>query len=173
MLEIYWSFFKIGLFTFGGGYGMLPIIENELITNKKWITKEKILDYYALSQVTPGVISINVATFVGYDLKGNLGGVIATLGVVTPSLIIISLIAAFLGNLNQFENILKGINIVVCVLMTKTLYEMFLSNVKTIEQIILFASAFIANYYFQISVVTLILIYAVIGVYLQLKKVNK
>ena len=89
LFDLFWTFCKIGALTFGGGYAMLPLIQREIVENKKWSTEKEILDYYAVGQCTPGVIAVNTATFIGYKLKGIIGGIIATLGVVFPSLIII------------------------------------------------------------------------------------
>ena len=85
LLELYITFFKVGLFTFGGGLAMLPIIEREVVTNKKWVSYEELLDYYAVSQSTPGIIMVNVATFIGYKERGIIGSIISTLGVISPS----------------------------------------------------------------------------------------
>ena len=98
LFDLFWTFCKIGALTFGGGYAMLPIIQREIVENKKWSTEKEILDYYAVGQCTPGVIAVNTATFIGYKLRGITGGIIATIGVVFPSLIIILTIASFLQN---------------------------------------------------------------------------
>lgn len=97
-MKIYWELFsvfmRIGAFTFGGGYAMLPLIQKEIVDKKHWATEEEIMDYYAVAQCTPGIIMVNTATFIGFYEKGILGAIIATLGVVTPSIIIILLIAS-------------------------------------------------------------------------------
>ena len=95
-LDLFLTFARIGGLTFGGGYAMLPFLEREIIEKRGWATQEELTDYYAISQCTPGIIAINVATFIGNKNKGALGALIATLGVVFPSLIIISIIAVFL-----------------------------------------------------------------------------
>ena len=97
-LELVVTFFKIGIMTFGGGYAMLPMIQREVVEKRGWATEEEILNYYAIGQCTPGVIAVNTATFIGDSRKGVLGGFLATLGVVLPSLILISVIAAVLNN---------------------------------------------------------------------------
>ena len=99
LVELFFVFFKIGAVTFGGGLAMLPIIEKELVIKRNWVTKDTLLDYFAIGQATPGIIAVNVATFLGYSRAGILGAIIATLGVVTPSIIIISIIAKFLSGL--------------------------------------------------------------------------
>ena len=93
-IDLFLVFAKIGVMTFGGGYAMLPMLERELIDNRGWTTNEELMDYFAVAQCTPGVIAVNTATFIGYKLYGNLGGIVATLGVVFPSLVIITTIAA-------------------------------------------------------------------------------
>ena len=102
-LRLFLVFAKIGGFTFGGGLAMLPILQREIAEKRAWVTQEQLMDYYAIGQCTPGIIAVNVATFVGHQRKGLFGGLIATLGVVTPSVIIISLIAAFISN---FQDVL-------------------------------------------------------------------
>ena len=96
LLNLYWIFVKMGAVCFGGGYAMLPILERELVLKRGWVTKEEIIDYYALGQCTPGVIAVNTSTFVGNKLAGNFGGIIATLGFITPSIVIITIIGTFL-----------------------------------------------------------------------------
>ena len=97
-LDLFVTFARIGVCTFGGGYAMLPILQRELVENKKWATEGELADYYAVGQCTPGIIAVNTATFVGRSQAGVIGGVFATLGLVFPSLAIIMLIAAFLQN---------------------------------------------------------------------------
>ena len=94
--ELYISFFRIGILTFGGGLAMLPMLKYELVEKRSWITENTLLDCYAIGQCTPGIIAVNTATFVGYKRKGISGGIIATLGMVSPSLLIITVVAVFL-----------------------------------------------------------------------------
>ena len=98
LLELFLSFFKIGLFTFGGGYAMIPIMEREVVEKKKWVDDETISTILAISESTPGPLAINSATYIGYNIRGVLGSVMATLGVVLPSFIIIFLISLFFDN---------------------------------------------------------------------------
>ena len=97
-LDLFLTFARIGVCTFGGGYAMLPILQRELVENKKWSTEGELADYYAVGQCTPGIIAVNTATFVGRGQAGIIGGIFATLGVVFPSIVIILVIAAFLQN---------------------------------------------------------------------------
>lgn len=109
-LELFFAFAKIGVCTFGGGYAMLPILQRELVENKGWATDQELADYYAVGQCTPGVIAVNTATFVGYNRLGWLGGVVATLGVVFPCLVIIMAIAAFLSNFMHIQWVIHAFN---------------------------------------------------------------
>ncbi len=109
-LDLFFTFSKIGVCTFGGGYAMLPILQRELVDNKGWATEEELADYYAVGQCTPGVIAVNTATFVGYNQMGWLGGVVATLGVVFPCLVIIMAIAAFLSNFMHLDVVVHAFN---------------------------------------------------------------
>ena len=95
---LFLTFAKIGVLTFGGGYAMLPILQRDVVETKHWATEEELMDYYAIGQCTPGIIAVNTATFIGSKRKGFLGGVVATLGMVFPSLVLISIIAAFINN---------------------------------------------------------------------------
>ena len=93
--ELIVVFLRIGMFTFGGGYAMLPLLQAELVEKRKWITEEQLMDYYCIGQSTPGIIAVNVATFIGYKKAGVIGSILSTLGVVLPSFIIIYLISLF------------------------------------------------------------------------------
>ncbi len=139
--ELFVSFFKIGLFTFGGGYAMLPMLKKELVEEKEWVTEEEILDYFAIGQLTPGVIAVNTATFIGYKKCGITGGIVATLGVVCPSIIIILCIAAFLSSFSHIawvQHAFAGIRIAVLALIIKTLFGMVSKGVKDIFTALVF-----------------------------------
>lgn len=127
LLELFIVFFKIGAVTFGGGYAMLPILQKEVTENKAWSTETELMDYFAIGQCTPGMIAVNVATFIGYKLKGVAGGIAATLGVITPSMIIITIIAMFLTNFQENPIIIHafaGIRACVCVLIFDTVIKL-------------------------------------------------
>lgn len=108
--DLFLTFARIGACTFGGGYAMLPILQRELVENKKWATEEQLADYYAVGQCTPGIIAVNTATFVGQSRAGIPGGVCATLGVVSPSIAIILVIAAFLSNFMDIPWVIHAFN---------------------------------------------------------------
>jgi len=123
LLQLYLVFFRIGGLTFGGGLTMLPMLKYELTVKKNWVTEEELLDYYAIGQCTPGIIAVNTATFVGFKRQGIPGGILATLGMVSPSLLIITTIASFfeiLINNIWFQHAVMGIQGVVCALMLNT-----------------------------------------------------
>lgn len=110
LAQLFFTFAKVGVCTFGGGYAMLPILQRELVDNRGWATEEELADYYAVGQCTPGVIAVNTATFVGNSQAGTVGGVVATLGVVFPSIVIILVIAAFLSNFMHIQWVIHAFN---------------------------------------------------------------
>ena len=118
-LDLFLTFARIGGFTFGGGYAMLPMLQKEVVEARHWATEDELMDYYAIGQCTPGIIAVNTATFVGYKTKGILGGIAATLGVIAPSMVIITLIAAFIqgfADIPAVAHAFAGIRACVCVL---------------------------------------------------------
>ena len=117
--KLFWIFAKMGVMTFGGGYAMLPILQREVVETRGWTTEEELADYFAIGQCTPGIIAVNTATFVGQKRQGVAGGIVATLGVVFPSLVIISMLAGLITNFSHLplvENAFAGIQVCVCVL---------------------------------------------------------
>ncbi len=113
-LDLFSVFFRIGAVTFGGGLAMLPILERELIKKRGWMTAEELVDYFAIGQATPGIVAVNVATFIGHKRKGILGGIVTTAGVVTPSVLVITALALFLDNFTEIQWVqraLRGINV--------------------------------------------------------------
>ncbi len=166
-LELVWSFFKIGIMTFGGGYAMLPIIQRELVEKKAWATEEEILNYYAIGQCTPGVIAVNTATFIGNKKKGALGGFLATFGVVLPSLLIISVIAAVLTNFSEIaavQHALAGIRVAVVVLVGFSVKKLMASGVKQGLGWALFVLTFLVSVVLSLSPVVVVLVAAAVGV---------
>ena len=131
-LDLFLTFAKIGVCTFGGGYAMLPILQREVV-EKGWATEEELTDYFAIGQCTPGIIAVNTATFIGHKYKGIWGGILATLGVVFPSLIIITIIAAFLKNFAEYPVVahaLAGINAAVVALIAASVFKLGKSTLK-------------------------------------------
>lgn len=166
LIDLFWTFAKIGSITFGGGYAMLPIIQKEIVENKKWATEEEVMDYYAVGQCTPGVIAVNTATFIGYKTNGILGGIAATFGVVFPSLVIIMVIAAFLKNFAQFtvvQNAFGGIRVAVVALIISSIIKLWKSSVKNSIGFILAVAAFILGAILKLSPVYIVIGAAIVG----------
>ncbi|WP_196001825.1 chromate transporter [Clostridium sp. 1001271B_151109_B4] len=160
LFDLFWTFCKIGALTFGGGYAMLPLIQREIVENKKWSTEKEILDYYAVGQCTPGVIAVNTATFIGYKLKGIIGGIVATLGVVFPSLIIILIIAAFLQNFADLaivQSAFAGIRVAVVALIITTVVKLLKSSIKDYLCAIVALVAFILSTFLGLSPVYVVI----------------
>ena len=126
-LELYWAFFRIGGLTFGGGLSMLPMLKYELVEKKNWVSEEQLLDCYAVGQCTPGIIAVNTATYVGYIRKGLAGAIWGTAGMISPSIIIITILCMFLNNFMDniwVQHALMGIKGVVCALMLNTVISL-------------------------------------------------
>ena len=157
--DLFFTFFKMGAVCFGGGYAMLAVLENELIEKKAWADREELMDYFALGQVTPGIIAVNVSTFIGYKRAGIAGGIIATLGFTFPSLIIIIIIAAFMRGYAYdplVQRALAGVRVVVGVLIVNAVMDLGKAALKDAFSIIICASAFILSILFKVSPVILI-----------------
>ncbi len=140
-LDLFLTFAKVGVMTFGGGYAMLPILQREVVEGKHWSTEEELADYFAIGQCTPGIIAVNTATFVGRKQAGNLGGVIATLGVVFPSVVIITIIAAFLKNfahLSVIQHAFVGVRAAVVGLIAASVLKLGKTTVKDLPSVIIF-----------------------------------
>lgn len=161
LFTLFTSFFKVGIMTFGGGLSMLPILEKEIVENKKWATKEELLDYYAVGQCTPGIIAVNTATFIGHKTKGVTGGIIATLGVICPSVIIILILAAFLKSLSAISYVksaFAGIRVAVCALVISSVIGLIKKGIKDALGIVIALVSFFLIVLFDLSP-----IYIVIG----------
>lgn len=165
-IDLIVTFFKIGIMTFGGGYAMLPMIQREVVEKRQWATEEEILNYYAIGQCTPGVIAVNTATFIGNSRKGALGGFLATFGVVLPSLIIISVIAAALNTFSEIEAVqhaLAGIRVAVVVLVGFSVWKLLKSGVKGTFGWWIFLLTFLVSAIFDLSPVAIVVVSAVAG----------
>ncbi len=166
VMTLFWTFFKIGAFTFGGGYAMIPLIQKEVVETKKWITDDDILEIIAIAESTPGPIAINSATFVGYRVCGVLGSFFATLGVVLPSFVIILAISFVL---NEFSHVtavqyaFNGIRAGVLALLLKALWTMYKKCPKGVVSYILMAAAFVITAFLAVPVLAVIVGCAVVG----------
>lgn len=160
LLELFSSFFFIGITTFGGGYAMLPILERETVDKRGWITSDEMLSFYALAQCTPGIIAVNTATMLGYKKKGIIGAFFATFGLILPSLIIIILLATVLKQFSESIIITKafnGIRIVVCALLLNASIKLGKKNLLGIFSWVIFAIVMIVEILFKLSPVYIII----------------
>jgi chromate transporter len=165
-LNLIWTFFKLGCITFGGGYAMLPVIERELVQHKAWATIDEIMDYFAVGQVTPGVIAVNVSTFIGYKKAGVLGGICTTLGFVLPSLVIITIIAAFLTNFSDIpliQHAFAGIRVAVGALTLNAVIKFFRGAVKNWKALLICIIAFSISAVWHASPVLIVISAGVAG----------
>lgn len=166
-LSLFLTFARVGGLTFGGGYAMLPMLQREIVNNKKWATEEELLDYYAVSQCTPGVIAVNVATFIGSKCKGTLGGIAATLGVVAPSFFIILAVAAFLKNFAEnayVSHALAGIRVAVAALVINAVVGLWKKSVKGIVGIAMFAAVFLLSLFTPLSPIWIVVAAIILGI---------
>ena len=176
LFNLYFSFAKIGTFTIGGGLAMIPMMQSELIEKRKWITDEELIDYYAVGQSTPGIVAVNVATFVGYKQMGIVGGIFATLGMVTPSLVIIMILASLINSINDFpiiQKALKGINVAVAALLTSTIINFMKKTIKKFTNAIFMMISFLLVFVFKLPSFWIILFALLIGVVLTYKEKKK
>ena len=170
LIDLFFTFCRIGGLTFGGGYAMLPIIQKEIVEEKKWATEEEVLDYYAVGQCTPGIIAVNTATFIGYKVHGIIGAIVATLGVVFPSLIIITIIAALLKNFANYsivQHAFSGIRVVVIALIVSAILKLAKTSIKNSTTLIIAIIAFILVAFVNLSTIYIVIAAACIGLILK------
>ena len=166
LMDLFWTFCRIGGLTFGGGYAMLPMLQKEVVENRKWATEQELLDYYAVGQATPGIIAVNTATFVGYKEKGVIGAMFATLELYSFISYnnVYSRIYRQFSDLKVVQHAFSGIRIAVGVLILNALIKLVKGSVKDILGIILFVATFIASSFLDISVVYIVIAAALIGI---------
>ncbi len=165
-IDLFLTFAKVGVTTFGGGYAMLPILEREVVENKKWATTGELGDYFAIGQCTPGIIAVNTATFIGRKQKGILGAIWATLGLAAPSIIIISLLAAGLSRFNELSAVghaFNGLRAAICVLIINAVFKLGKTALKDAFSIILFLLVLALALLFKISPAILVIICGLLG----------
>lgn len=169
-VKLFFLFAKIGVMTFGGGYAMLPILQRELVETRNWVTEEELSDYFAIGQCTPGIIAVNTATFIGHKRKGIPGGIIATLGVVFPSLVIITILAGLISNfanLAVVQNAFAGIRVCVCVLILNAVIKLWKGAVKSLLAFGIFVVVAVASCFLNVSPAVYVVIAAALGVILE------
>ncbi len=167
LIQLFLTFAKMGAVTFGGGYAMLPILQREVVEDKKWVDDKDIMDYYAIGQCTPGIIAVNVATFTGKKVKGIPGAIAATLGVVFPSVVIITIIAAVISNFTDIvwvQNAFAGIRVCVSVFIVNAVLKLWKSGIVDVVTFIIFAIVFLGSIFLNISPVLYVIIAAIAGI---------
>ncbi len=167
---LFWAFAKMGVMTFGGGMAMLPILQREVVENKHWATEEELTDYFAIGQCTPGIIAVNVATFIGQKRRGVLGGIVSTLGVVFPSVVIISILAGLITNFSHLEwvkHAFAGIQVCVCVLIFNAVVKLLKKSVVDKRTACIFAFVLLGGVFLDISPVWFVLAAAFMGILLK------
>lgn len=173
--ELFFTFAKMGVMTFGGGMAMLPILQREVVENKKWVTEEELVDYYAIGQCTPGIIAVNTSTFVGQKRRGAAGGIAATLGMVFPSLVIISILAGLIQNfahLAWVQNAFAGIQVCVCVLIFNATVKLLKKSVVDKKTAVIFIAVLMGGLLLDISPVWFVIAAAVVGILLKNQEVK-
>ena len=176
LLQLYWIFFKLGIVNFGGGYALLPLLQKELVEKYKWATDEEIVDYYAIGQCTPGAIAINVSTFIGYKIKGVLGGIVATIGFISPALFIIFLIATVLTNFQdipQVQSAFKAIRATVFVLVLSAVVKL---SKKSVVDLVTWGIAIVVlglSIFTEIPLFIYVIVAGTLGIFINMLKNNK
>lgn len=167
LFDLFKTFCRIGGLTFGGGYAMLPMLQKEVVDERKWATNDELLDYYAVGQATPGIIAVNTATFVGYKVKGIWGALFATLGVVSPSFIIILVIASFLQNFSKYvivQNAFSGIRVAVGVLILNAIIGLLKKSVVNKISTVIFIVTCLFGIVLNISPIYIVIAACIIGI---------
>lgn len=167
-ITLFLAFARVGVMTFGGGYAMIPILEREIVDKQGWASSEELMDYYAVGQCTPGVIAVNTATFIGQKLYGTLGGIVATLGVVFPSLVIICIIAGILTNFTDIpavQHAFAGIRVCVCVLIFNAVTKLWKKAVTDKVSLVLCLLVFVLSVFLDLSPVLFVVLCAAAGIF--------
>ena len=167
--NLFVSFAKVGVLTFGGGYAMIPILEREIIDKQGWASSEELMDYYAVGQCTPGVIAVNTATFIGRKVAGVPGGIVATAGVVFPSVVIITVIAGILSNFADIpavQSAFAGIRVCVCVLIFNAVVKLWKAAVPDKATLVLAVLVFGLSFFLKLSPVIFVIFCAAAGILL-------
>ncbi len=174
-LDLFCAFFKIGLFTFGGGYAMLPLIQKEVV-KRDWATEDEILDYYAIGQVTPGIIAVNVSTFIGYKIRGVLGAIFSMIGMILPSLIIITGLAMGLSYFWEDEIIthaFAGIRLVIPALIIPILIQMTRKSITDKFSLLIMGFAFLLSFFDVITPIFIVILCGALGFFYKMVKDKK
>ncbi|MCD8329823.1 MAG: chromate transporter [Lachnospiraceae bacterium] len=168
--QLFITFAQIGAVTFGGGYAMLPILTREFVDKRHWVTDSELTDYFAIGQCTPGIIAVNVATFIGNKRKGLAGGIVATLGLVSIPIVIITFIAAFLRNFADYaivKNAFAGIRVCVCVLIINAILRLWKKSILDGPTLVIFLAVFALSVFSSLSPILLVVAAAAAGILLR------
>jgi chromate transporter len=166
-LELFLTFAKVGVMTFGGGYAMLPILQREVVEDKHWATDEELTDYFAIGQCTPGIIAVNTATFIGQKYKGTIGGIVATLGLVFPSLIIITVLAGLISNISHlplFQHAMAAVRVCVCVLIFNSVVKIGKTSLIDGITVAIFFVVLLISFFTNLSLVFCVIGAAIVGI---------
>ncbi|MCF0134759.1 MAG: chromate transporter [Blautia sp.] len=167
LIDLFLTFARIGGFTFGGGYAMLPMLRSEVVEKRGWATEEELMDYYAIGQCTPGIIAVNTATFIGYKTAGIIGGIVATLGVVAPSVVIISILAGLIRNFSELWPVryaLEGIRACVFVLVFSTVIKLSRKALVNAVSYLIFGCVLLLALFTEVSTVWLVILSGIVGI---------
>ena len=167
LMKLFAAFARVGVLTFGGGYAMIPMLEREIVDRHGWATSEELMDYYAVGQCTPGVIAVNTATFIGYKTAGNIGAIVATLGVIFPSFVIITIIAGIIRNFADIpavKSAFAGIRVCVCVLIFNSVVKLWKGAVKDKAALALCLLVFVLSVFFDVSPIVFVVVCAAAGI---------
>jgi chromate transporter len=159
-LELFWAFIVIGATTFGGGYAIVPVLDRELIKKRGWVTMDEVLDFFTIAQITPGIIAVNIATFVGCRRKGAIGGVIATAGLILPGISLMLIVSIFVKRFAEYsvvQHAFAGIRLGVCALILDMAIKLFKGFFKNYKAIIVCLIAFVLSAVFSVSPVLIII----------------
>ncbi|MBQ9263423.1 MAG: chromate transporter [Clostridia bacterium] len=178
LLELYWTFVQIGYVTFGGGYAMLPILERELVDKRHWTTMDDLRDYFSIGQCTPGIIALNVSTFIGEKKAGIKGALAATVGFLTGPIVIILVIAAFLKNFADLpivQHAFAGIRVCVCVLILQAILRLWKKSVVDAVALIMYLVIFVLNAFssvlpVKIPAAVLVILAGLIGMMISIRR---
>ena len=167
---LFLTFAKMGVMTFGGGYAMLPILQREVVENKRWASEEELMDYFAIGQCTPGIIAVNTATFIGQKQRGVIGGIVTTLGVVFPSIVIISILAGLISNFSHLvwvQNAFAAIQVCVCVLIFNAVIKLLKKSVVDKRTACIFFVVLLGGVFLNVSPAVFVIAAAVVGIILK------
>ena len=166
LLQLFLIFFKLGCVNFGGGYALLPLLQKELVEKRGWTTEEELTDYYAIGQCTPGAIAVNVSTFIGYKIKGVIGGIVSTIGFVSPAFIIIFILATVLNQFSEntvVQHAFAGIRVAVFVLILSAVIKLAKKSIVDLITAIIAVVVALLSIFTEIPLFVYVIIAGILG----------